>query len=365
MSINVAGNLLSSTGFTSSGEIANTPNIVTDGTITDDETYFLDDIIHMGSSETMDIFCDLGNVFRDDYPFRYLRQHLKMNDIKLQKFNFKSYAILREISSHLNPITDYYKIMQENHKYYSPASSIEILKDIEAEIKSTRNKLITFGCSYTAGNPISFPDINGKLYTDNNSNYVKNYKKNDDDLTWSEIVSNKLNLDLYNFGCGGYSNDMILDSIINNWDKIGTDDYVIIEQTYTHRFDVPNLKRNTLVTVNPNVVDYPIHDNPFTKKECEHIAYTSVLMGSDIYKKRYNKRFLFILKMLYELKNVKKCLIWNVEDVTFNNPYEQIYIETKNEIIDHHWSYKGHKDFSNYILKEINTEKKHYNSYIL
>jgi hypothetical protein len=33
MSINVSGNLLSSTGFTSSGEIANTPNIVTDGLV--------------------------------------------------------------------------------------------------------------------------------------------------------------------------------------------------------------------------------------------------------------------------------------------------------------------------------------------
>ena len=33
MTINVSGNILSSTGFTSSGEIANTPNIVTDGLV--------------------------------------------------------------------------------------------------------------------------------------------------------------------------------------------------------------------------------------------------------------------------------------------------------------------------------------------
>jgi len=49
---------------------------------------------------------------------------------------------------------------------------------------------------------------------------------------------------------------------------------------------------------------------------------------------------------------VKNCLIWCVE----YSDYEMIVDATNNKIIDHHWSYKGHRDFSTHILERIKYE---------
>ena len=49
-----------------------------------------------------------------------------------------------------------------------------------------------------------------------------------------------------------------------------------------------------------------------------------------------------------------KVLVWDVGE-TFST-YETIQDATDNKINDGHWSYKGHKDFANYILNRLDNE---------
>lgn len=200
------------------------------------------------------------------------------------------------------------------------------------------NKLFTFGCSFTAGN--------GCLIDEE---YTKEYKTNETDLIWPEIISNHMGLELNNFGMGGYSNDKILDTIIHQFSKIEDGDVVIIEMSFHHRYDIPNQLNNSLITIAPNPSNLLV--NEYSKKEIEHITYVSTLMESDLFKNRNINRFNFIKNILLKSKKVSKCLIWDVESEI--NRFEKITDVTSGKINDHHWSFKGHKDFSNEILNRL------------
>lgn len=189
------------------------------------------------------------------------------------------------------------------------------------------SKLWVFGDSFTAGN--------GCLH---NEEYTK-YKESDDDLVWPEIIAKKLNLELVNKGMGAYSNDKIIDSIIENYDLINKNDLVIIGSTFYNRFDIPN--NNTLLTLSPTNL-------PDTNQEL--LLHFVSIMDSNLLKERHKLRIDFLKQQI--TKRESKCLVWEVE--TEWNRYENIKSATENEVKDLHWSYRGHKDFSNYILNMIN-----------
>jgi hypothetical protein len=189
------------------------------------------------------------------------------------------------------------------------------------------NKLWTFGDSFTAGN--------GCLNTDP---FSIEYKQNENDLIWTEIVSKSLDYNLVNCGVGLYSNDKIIDSIIENYHFINKNDIVIIGTTFYSRFDVPY--NNTLITLSPT--NLPENDN---KLLYEMI----VIMDNELLKKRQLNRIIFF-KDILKRKGVK-CLLWEVE--TQWDKYESIKEASFNKIIDLHWSYKGHALFSNYIINRI------------
>jgi hypothetical protein len=189
------------------------------------------------------------------------------------------------------------------------------------------SKLWVFGDSFTAGN--------GCLH---NEEYTK-YKESDNDLVWPEIVANKLNLELINKGMGAFSNDKIIDTIIENYNLINKNDLIIIGTTFYNRFDIPD--NNTLLTLSPTNL-------PDSNQEL--LLHFISMMDSDLLKERYKLRIDFLEQQI--TKKEVKCLIWEVE--THWNLYENIKIATESKVKDLHWSYKGHKDFANYILNIIN-----------
>lgn len=190
------------------------------------------------------------------------------------------------------------------------------------------SKLFLFGDSFTAGNGC-LPE----------EEYTVNYKKNSNDLIWGELLAKGLDLYFTNYGMGLFSNDKIIDSIIDNYDYINKNDLVIIGTTFYSRFDIPY--EGKLITL--STINLPDDNNKFLND-------IIVIMDDELLKNRQLKRILFI-KSLLEKKGVKS-IIWEVEKV-WNN-YETIAIATNNEIFDHHWSYKGHKDFAKYMLCNIN-----------
>jgi hypothetical protein len=203
------------------------------------------------------------------------------------------------------------------------------------------NKLIVFGCSFTAGDGCY-----------ENQPYPKKYKKFEDDLIWPEYVAKKLNLKLFNFGMGGVGNDIIIDSIISNYDLIGEGDVVVIEKTFSHRFDL-SLKINNQhqwKTITPTSYD-TLKEIGYTNDEVNSFLYTLSLTDTELQNKRYLDRLNFLKKILISDKKVNNCIIWDIES-GYHIKWERI-VHVDNTINDGHWSYEGHRLFANEIIEKI------------
>ena len=200
------------------------------------------------------------------------------------------------------------------------------------------NTLWTFGDSFTFGHGCR---LNGPL-----PEYCQNYKKEGDDI-WPNHLSKMLNLEVKNFGKCGASNDFIIDCIIDQWDFIDKNDYVIIGVTYYDRFDVPY--DNELLNIFFDD-DYPNDFPSLTKEQKETILnFKYYFTNNNLYKLRYLKRFNFLLKLLKEKK--VKTYLWNVLEYSLS--IEQIVTATNGEIPDGHFSFKGHKDFADMLYKKF------------
>lgn len=205
------------------------------------------------------------------------------------------------------------------------------------------NKLFTFGDSFTYNKTVK-EDTYCNLY------------KNQTDLYWNEIIAQKLNLELINFGYGSFSNDRIIDSILENHHLIGKNDFVIIGKTFYHRFDIPNDKFNVnpsvtlkFTTIGPNSYDL-LMDLGFNEDESNSIIYFLNLIDNKSFIDRTNLRYEFIKNFL-EKKEIKKCVFWEVDENW--KIFENITTATGGKINDNHWSFRGHRDFANYMIKNI------------
>jgi len=215
------------------------------------------------------------------------------------------------------------------------------------------SKLWCFGDSFTFGHGCR-PD--GPM-----SEYYHKYRKEGDGI-WVNILAKELNLEIVNRGMGLYSNDKIIDSIIDEYDNIAENDYVIIEKGFTHRFDMPNLDDNYLITIAPSprnllTKDFTLASIDYTEDEIKSIEYMVVTLDSKLITERQVKRLNF-LKKIIENKKIKKCILWDIIDYINPLVYENIVHATNGEIIDHHWSFKGHKLFAEEMIKLLNDQKR-------
>jgi hypothetical protein len=207
------------------------------------------------------------------------------------------------------------------------------------------NTLWTFGDSFTFGH--------GCIPDGPTSEYYFNYKKEGDDI-WPNHLGKLLNTKIKNFGKCGASNDFIIDSIIDQWDKIKENDFVIISRTYHTRFDIP-LKNKLSLSTNfwHQIEDLKNFDNYFESKEKMEtvINFQYYFANDELYKKRHLKRYNFLLKLLNE-KNIR-TFIWDVEYMQYTTRFEKIADATNYEIKDYHFSFKGHKDFTDMVYKKL------------
>jgi len=210
------------------------------------------------------------------------------------------------------------------------------------------DKLWTFGDSFTAGH--------GCKETD--EYYIKYYKEGD--KIWPEHLADELNLKLMNLGVNGSSNEKIIDSIILNYDKISINDIVIIEKSYPHRLDVPNMniEGNEWVTISSNY-DFDWYLKTLSKEQYETaINFCYYFTNNLKYKKRQNLRFNFLNKCL--IKNGIKVFVWDLLEIKNKKlhqvKYESIGGVTNNEISDGHFSFNGHYEFYKWIYQQIQTK---------
>lgn len=211
------------------------------------------------------------------------------------------------------------------------------------EIQINMRKLFTFGDSFTFNKKHEVCD------------YSQEYRKNGDEY-WPDIVANELGIELHNYGYGALSNDRIIDNIIEKINLISENDIVIIGKTFYSRFDIPSNENNIqpdiiykFTTINPYSFDLLIQSG-FTKQEANSIIFYGYQYDNEVFVERQNLRFDFIKKYLKN-KKIDKLVFWDVDD--YWKKYENIKQATNDKIIDLHWSYKGHRDFSKVILDKI------------
>ena len=207
------------------------------------------------------------------------------------------------------------------------------------------NKLFVFGCSFTKGNGC----LEGEPYT-------LKYKKSDKDLIWPEILAEELNLKLYNFGEPGKSNGGIIDSIIENFELIQKDDFVLIQKTFPYRFEAafrqPKSLQHKLFTVTPHTYDLLLYEG-YSKEESNALCMVSVINDNIAFSKKTEGLFNFIKKSILN-KGARVCMIWDWMD--YEDKY-QIIQQADKTINDAHWSYEGHRMFAEEIINNIKYKK--------
>ena len=207
--------------------------------------------------------------------------------------------------------------------------------------------LWTFGDSFTFGHGCR---VDGPT-----NEYYYNYRSESDEV-WPNLLGQMLNVEVKNLGKCGASNDFIIDSIIDNVDMIKPNDIVIIGKSFYQRFDMPKLNNNTFDTycaedLNLISTDLKRNDDHKNKLEIETILNYGILFSDHLlFKERQNKRFEFIRKQLNN--KVSKLLMWDVVDFAFSKMHT-IHNHTNGKIKDFHFSFKGHKIFSEILYKKL------------
>lgn len=203
--------------------------------------------------------------------------------------------------------------------------------------------LWAFGDSQTYGAGCRPGDIVYESYVE--------YKK-DEDNVWSFLLAEKLGYSCNNMGIPGASNDTILDTIIDNFDVIQSGDIVIIGKTFHERFDIPNGdKLHPIFGEIGSISDALGYPNDRTNEEITTlINFIYYYATNSLYEKRQNKRFDFIKNQLKQ-KGVS-VFEWKNDDKN-TMLFERIINHTKGKVKDKHYSFNGHRDFSNYMYALI------------
>ena len=215
--------------------------------------------------------------------------------------------------------------------------------------------LWTFGDSFTAGDGC----VKNIAIRDGDFKYYNEYKKSDSDDIWPNLLGNTIGFNVKNLGKSGASNDYILDSIIDYFNLIGSDDVVIIEKTFYQRFDVPRLNSNQFHTQYAEELYFlsiDLENNKYNKDKLEIetiLNYGILFSDNSLFKERQDKRFGFIESILKEKAN--KILIWDI-DSDIRKSIETIGRHTRGKIKDYHFSFNGHKAFSEFFYKKLYTK---------
>lgn len=195
-----------------------------------------------------------------------------------------------------------------------------------------------FGCSMTFG-----------IGCHEGDKYNEKYRKKGDEI-WTKIVAGNMGYNEKNMGIPGYDNIEIFKTILDNKDNIKKDDIVIVGITDGSRVQSFRTVNSVVVPISLNhwMIDgFPREENGLDddfivsmkqymvncrlKFNDEHMKYDRGLMESVI-----------------SLINPKDSLFWGTD--IWNN-FETIAIHTKGEIFDGHWSFNGHKQMSQWVLR--------------
>ena len=203
-------------------------------------------------------------------------------------------------------------------------------------------KLYIFGDSFSAG--FSFE-----------SNWTNNYVnwKGYTPHGFSEILSQKLNLELINLSENASDNYSILQKFCDNEKNIKKNDLVIIGWSSPLRF---RLVSKDWITILPNYDKFSTKEIDKTKIS-ESTLIEILLNRDDI---RYCNEVNSWIKLLNNLD--KNIIHWTPFDqrldCMFLNKFETIVTETNGKLNDWHFSENGHKQLSDLFINKFKSKNK-------
>lgn len=217
-----------------------------------------------------------------------------------------------------------------------------------------KNTLYVIGDSFSAlyfDKNIIIPNTTYVLY--------KTYKGDVMPKTWSELLSEKLNLDLVNYATGGNSNSQIFEDFCKVAKVIKKNDLLFIGWTDTMRFRLYSEISDMFVKTNLNGWD-------------EYLPNISKITIDEITANRSNDHWVteiryweIVIKRLSNLIGFKTH-IWsffeqhsdyNILPLLLKSGATRIFEETNNEIKDAHFGEKGHQVQFEYFLNKIKNPK--------
>ena len=217
------------------------------------------------------------------------------------------------------------------------------------------NKAWFFGDSFTYGHGCRPHD-----------EYYDKYSKLRE-YTWTDIVSEKLNLEQVNKGISGNATPFILKQVIENLSNFNKGDFIFLSDSIPVRLVYPTKDADTLQLLTTDIIVWPEKnkekqhdvDRFFSTKEERRVVvefvHQSILKHSQQWIDFYMDQFKDIQN--YLLTTGVHIYIWSHEIWYYPNLYQSITEATQGEIQDGHWSWLGHKQFSTYILNRVQSKE--------
>ena len=175
--------------------------------------------------------------------------------------------------------------------------------------------------------------------------------------TYSEIISEELRLECFNFSGAGWSNYDIFEAVCRNVDSIAENDIIIILWSGLNRFRLVNHQLNIWISMQPASFKLKQKDNLIPNGISEKTIDETIVNRNHILYKEEVQNWINLLKHTFKsnifINSTWSDYDWGIPKIT----YERISDETNDKIMDYHWSERGQYDFAQWCISKIKTEK--------
>lgn len=179
---------------------------------------------------------------------------------------------------------------------------------------------------------------------------------------YSEIIAEKLKMNLRIYSEPGRDNYTIFESVCSVSNEISDNDVIIIEWSLFNRFRFVN-EKNEWISIFPNLYpNHPPFNNPGKFPLSEKATFDRIGSNRIDHEKKYSDEVNNWMLLINKSFKNNKIIYWTpFESSLINALYfkdiESVYRETNRKISDKHYSEGGHKKLANILLDIINREK--------
>jgi hypothetical protein len=170
--------------------------------------------------------------------------------------------------------------------------------------------------------------------------------------TFGDLLGEELGLEVMHFAKGGNDNDSIFESVYQNAPQIKKGDVVIIGWSSTIRFRLSSIN-NKFITIIPQ---FKINESLsfISKSTIEEVLVNRSLPA--YYNELYN-RVHFLNWVFRDIKIIQWTPFWDTNKKLYGS-YDILNItkETNNEVVDGHYSEKGHVQLKDKFLEFLNDD---------